>query len=119
SHPVNRYYQLSGEKDNSFYYCIQFPEAMYFDEGGMNRLLEEHRIPQYHNPTFADIWPQTASFKNRLFENDRNYKDQFFTWENGRVFKNWQEKGKTQQKEYSYIHLQKRAFPPPHEHLFE
>ena len=110
---VNRYYQLKGEKDTDFYYCIRFPEPMYFDEGGMNRLLDDHGIAQYEYPDFADIWPQKASFKNRIFRNDKNYKNQFFIWQEGKVFKVWQEKEETKRREYSYIHLQKRSFPQP------
>lgn len=110
---VNRYYQLEGKKDTDFYYCIRFPEPMYFDEVGMNRLLEQHHIPQYEYPTFADILPQTPHFKNRIFHNDKNYKNQFFIWQEGKVFKVWQENEETRKQEYSYIHLQKRTFPKP------
>lgn len=116
---VNRYYQLKGEKDTDFYYCIHFPEPMYFDEVGMNRLLEQHHIPQYHHPTFADIWPQTPYFKNRIFHNDKNYKSQQFIWQEGKVFKIWKENGAFRKQEYSYIHLQKRSFPAPERELLE
>lgn len=108
---VNRYYQLSGKKDTDFYYCIRYPEPMYFDEVGMNRLLDQHQIPQYKHPEFADIWPQSASFKNRIFQEDKNYKGQYFIWQEGKVFKVWQENDEIKKKEYSYIHLQRRSLP--------
>ena len=116
---VNSYYKLPGEKDTDFYYCIRYPEPMYFDEVGMNRLLDQHHIPQYEHPTFADIWPQKASFKNRTFRNDQNYKNQYFIWQDGKIFKIWQKNGETKKREYSYLHLQKRTFPPHDPGLLE
>lgn len=109
---VNHSFDLIGDKDTSFRYCIQVPEVMYFDEWGINLLYEKYGLRQYNNPQYADILPQSPYFRNVLFGDDQHHKNQFFQWENGHVYKFWEENGEIQQREYSYIHLQKRAFPP-------
>ena len=117
---VNHYFQLdSDNKENNFYHCIAVPEAMYFDEIGMNRLLEEHNIDYYSKPEFLDIWPQSPYFKHRCFGDDKNYSNQYFVWEDGHVFKYWSEKSRLKRKEYSYIHFQKRQFSPPSKEVLQ
>lgn len=108
---VNNAFDLKGEKESSFRYCIQFPEAMYFDEGGIIELFEKYGLRQYHKPQYADVLPQSLYFRNILFGDDRHHKNQYFKWSDGRVYKCWEEDGQVKQREYSYIHFQKRNFP--------
>lgn len=109
---VNHSFDLKGTKDTSFRYCIQMPEVMYFDEWGINLLYEKYGLRQYNNPQYADILPQSLYFRNVLFHDDRHYKNQFFMWSDGHIYKCWEENGEQKKREYSYIHLQKRSLPP-------
>src|SRR5690606_27669960 len=69
-----------------------------------------HTLSYYNNTAITQIY--TLSLHDALPIYDQHHKNQFFQWKNGHVYKCWEENGEIQQREYSYIHLQKRAFPP-------
>src|SRR5690606_39514880 len=70
-----------------------------------------HTLSYYNNTAITQIY--TLSLHDALPIYDQHHKNQFFQWRNGHVYKCWEENGEIQQREYSYIHLQKRAFPTP------
>lgn len=77
-----------------------------FDEWeGLHKLLKENRIPYYLCNEIAEILVPKNEFR---FAHRKNYDQQVFTWENGRILRTaWDDSGEKVD-EYAYIHLQKR-----------
>lgn len=79
-----------------------------FDEtAGLDKLYRENNIMQYipNEPIVADI-----NFSNYRFivNGKKNYKKQYFKWENGKVIRVFKEDNKENFDEFAYIHFQKR-----------
>ena len=108
---VNNYFLLESTDAIKFSDAIKKNEVMYFDEIGINKILDSKGISQYKGKHFADILPQYPKFKIRLFLNDENEKNQRFFWSNGKVYKEYLKGKDFIKREYIYIHLQKRNFP--------
>ena len=85
-----------------------------FDEmPGMTCLYHEcSEYSFFEKRVFADI--ASIYHRYRVIEEypydakPRNYPYQIFTWENGKCFREWMEKGKLYKEEYVYIHFKKR-----------
>lgn len=87
-----------------------------FDETpGINAIYDYHRIPYMDKFIYADI---DVNYRDlRLVERDvdyyRNYPQQIFYWQEGRLLRDYVENGSIQTDEFAYIHLQKRLMQAP------
>lgn len=107
SKKVNQYYKLpySGVEYKNIYnskYHYGFDEV-----SGMDKIFKEHNLSQY-NPKktiIADIDFSNYRFKVRF---SKNYKNQYFSWENGKVYRTFIANNKEKKEEFLYIHFQKR-----------
>lgn len=107
---VNRYFLLTAPNEMPFYDVINIKETMYFDEIGIVNILKYHGIEQYECNCFIDILPQYPGFRVPKRFGEKNYRNQVFYWKQGKVFKSWKSRGAVYEKEYMYIHIQKRLF---------
>lgn len=79
-----------------------------FDEtAGLDKLYRENNLSQYipEKPIVADINFSNYSLK---IIGHKNYKKQYFIWDNGRVLRVFKDHGKDKSDEFAYIHIQKR-----------
>lgn len=104
---VNNYYKLpySGP---SYKEVFESKYHFGFDEiAGVDKLYKENKLSQWipNKPIIADI-----NFANYRFEvnKDKNYNNQYFSWEDGRILRYYIDNGKENKDEYIYIHFQKR-----------
>lgn len=77
-----------------------------FDEySGMKKIAEHNNIKTLYINNFADIDKKYSRYR---CVNHKNYKNQFYTWENGRVFRYYKKNSTVFKEEFMYIHFQKK-----------
>lgn len=94
-----------------------------FDELAITRIYKE-RYSFFDKIIFADIWPGKRrytmcthlSYYPSIYEefckrcDPVNFNRQVFLWEDGKIRQYYQEKGRTESREFLYIHIQKRKW---------
>lgn len=92
-------------------------EMCCFDEWSKNNINEifiNENIPMYLESNVADIGAYNCSFLLSIFKADSmkwcidEVKNSIFKWDRGKIIRVWVENNKLIEKEYSYIHIQKR-----------
>ena len=113
----NARYRLIPKSGNSYLASFTNPNTTQFDElGGINAIYLENGFPFFRERIFADI---SKSVRRLMLVEDypdaheKNYRDQIFFWENGKVFRAFYEKNERKTEEFIYIHLKKRNLPAP------
>ena len=77
-----------------------------FDEySGMKKIAYYNNIKTLEINNFADIDKKYSRYR---CVNHKNYKEQFFSWENGRIFRYYKENEKVYKEEFMYLHFQKK-----------
>ena len=77
-----------------------------FDEyTGIKMISKKENIKTYYLNDFADIDKRYLRYK---CINHNNYNEQFFTWEEGKIYRYYKEKGKILKQEFMYLHFQKK-----------
>lgn len=88
-----------------------------FDEWSqysVNYIFLENGINIYSSDIIADIAPYNYSFNITSFDiNEKkwfgdNIKNSIFKWDKGKIIRIWENAGNVIEKEYMYIHIQKR-----------
>ena len=83
-----------------------------FDElPGMKKKYDLLGIPQYSGHDFADIARRRKNFTLNSEICRKNYKYQIFYYQDGRVFRDYVDKGTMHTDEFNYIHFSKRQMP--------
>ena len=83
-----------------------------FDElPGMKKKYDLLGIPQYSGHDFADIARRRKNFTLNSEICRKNYKYQIFYYQDGRVFRDYLDKGTMHTDEFNYIHFSKRQMP--------
>lgn len=104
---VNNYYKLEGSNCGNFLRVIQSDDSFAFDEvGGIYAIYKYNKLPMFTKRIFAEIKMFHKRF--RLKKCDRNYKHQVFYYENGSVFRAYEENGYIKTEEYIYIHFRRK-----------
>lgn len=118
---VNRRYTVSGSEAD--YVTVFTNDRPYvFDEiPGMTAVYLQHQFPFFHKNIFADIACTYDRFRiintYALDAKVKNYPHQIFCWEEGKIYRYYEEKGEILREEKLYIHFKKRPnfsvdFPP-------
>lgn len=88
-----------------------------FDEWSresVNYIFLENNISIFFKNVIADINPYNYSFNLTYFDISKKMwitdriKNSIFKWDEGRIIRIWENKNKIEEKEYMYIHIQKR-----------
>lgn len=104
---VNRYYRLEGSKCGDYLSVLGSNDNFAFDETeGIYAIYEHNHLPMFTRRIFAEI--KTFHKRFRLKQCDRNYKHQVFYYENGKVYRAYQESGRIKTEEYIYIHFRRK-----------
>lgn len=119
---VNRYFMLDCPGVRNYRDVFQGGTPYQFDEWhGIYLILRYHGIPQFHDEFIVDVVPPTR-WKMTRFEGTAipNRPEQVFYWHQGRVFHAFYncDRG-IEDREYAYIHFQKRRLPAPAFNPFE
>ena len=103
----NERYKDFGSKVGDYKEVFTSNQSYAFDEiGGIYSIYKHNNYPFYDKRIFADI---SCIYKRfRLALKDKNYKRQVFYWENGKVYRAYEENNKIEKEEYIYIHFKKR-----------
>lgn len=102
---MNRLFMKNGAI-YSFNKVFSSDENYAFDEfTGINKIIRLNNIPIYEEEIYADIDPKYKSFK---MCNLKNYYNQIFVYEYGKVFIYYLENDILKKKEISHIHFQKK-----------
>ena len=109
---VNHYYYLESNKYITFEEAISIQEPCFFDEISMPNILKENKIKQYENYNFLDILPQYSNFRLSKICSQDNEIGACYYWKNGSVYMQYTDKDNQKvNKEFMYIHFQKRKMP--------
>ena len=95
-----------------FRQAIRIPEPCFFDEIFMPVICKREGVVQYGDNIFADILPKYGDFVIAPLCAVKNEPGQTFYWENGGLYRMYNNGMKMVQEELMYIHLQKRPMPP-------
>lgn len=96
--------ELFKEKGSIYDYKTVFTtdENYAFDEySGMHLIVKENKINEYVINNYADMSPKNKEF---IICNSKNYSDQYFMFDNGKVFQVYNGGSN----EYIYLHFQKK-----------
>ena len=92
---------------------IDNEKTLGYDElDGISNIYKLYKFSIYEKIDFADISHKYKRFKlSTAYGNVKNYKQQIFCWEDGKVFRYYIDKDNLiKRDEFSYIHFQKRSF---------
>jgi len=100
--------------------CSSSKNNIFDESGGMIEILKSKRIKTYRNIDYADIDKYSWDLENKIdgsgfgIPNDKqkNFKNQIFTCENGRIYKYFLVNNRVERFEYSYIHFSGRRYNP-------
>ena len=109
---INRMFEEPVPGGIGFRQAITIPEPCFFDEIFMPAICKKESVVQYGENIFADILPQYSDFVIAPLCAVKNKPGQTFYWENGLLYRAYNNGGKMVQEELMYIHLQKRPMPP-------
>ena len=108
----NRRFMLEGA-DISYKTVFSDPGDFAFDEAsGIYQIFEKNGFSMFNKRIFADISLMYSRY--RLAFDDKNYDYQVFCWDNGHVFR-YYEDGGIKKDEFIYIHFKKRGALPVEE----
>lgn len=103
----NNYFRLSGSNCGDWKEVVSNSKNYLFDEwSGIYGIYKKNNIPMFEKRIFADISMIYKRF--RLALNDKNYDQQVFYWENGKIYRSYYLDSKIQDEEFIYIHFKKR-----------
>lgn len=104
---VNNFYKLEGSKCGNYIEVLKSNDNFAFDEtGGIYSIYEYNNIPMFTKRIFAEIKMFHKRF--RLKHCDKNYKHQVFYYENGKIYRAYEKKGKINTEQYIYIHFRRK-----------
>lgn len=104
---VNERYKCQGYLGKNYKEIFTTEGSYAFDEfPGMYSIYKNNQFPFYDKRVFADITIKHIRFT--LGGRDKNYKNQVFYWENGKIYRAYEKDGKIISEEFVYIHFQKR-----------
>lgn len=104
---VNNRYRENGSLVGNYDEVFLSQKPFYFDEqNGIGKIYSTNNYPAYNERVFADI----SNLRHRfvLALDDKNYKHQIFYWENGHVYRAFENNGIIEQDEFVYIHFKRR-----------
>ena len=105
----NSYYKLPGSTCGDYKKVFESEKHYGFDEwSGIYKIYKANNLKMYDERIFADISVLYTRLRRSL--KDKNYKNQAFYWENGKVLRAYSDKGRIKSDEFIYIHFQKRGF---------
>ncbi len=103
----NNRYKMKGSKTGEYKEVFSTDKSFAFDEiRGIYSIYKENNYPVYDKRIFADISMIYKRF--RLALKDKNYYNQVFYWENGKVYRAYEENKVIKREEFIYIHFKKR-----------
>lgn len=104
---VNRRYRIHVDGIIDYKEAFTSPDGRFFDEVVMADLYKALNIPQYTETNFAHLDRFTTSFYLLYLPEEDGYKNnrQVFTWENGKIIRNYLDGTNVKREEYMYIHL--------------
>lgn len=114
---VNHYYAINNLRKMSFEKASRIKAPCFYDEIFSVVSLRVQGVEIYENFKFLDVLPQYRAMVLAEQPGVINRKGQVFYYENGRVFCQYLESGKTIIDEFMYIHLQKRKMNYGHDVL--
>ena len=105
---MNNLYKKSNNKIIPFSKVIRIKEPCYFDEIQFETICKENKILEFVNYSYADILPSSFYFKMAENGNIKNFKNQVFYFDKGKVIRKYFQDNDEIVDELMYIHLQKR-----------
>lgn len=111
---VNHYYKLDGSLCGDYHEVLINERNYLFDENfGINAILLKNKIPFFKQRIFADITPlykrYIISTGSSLDEKvHKNYDNQIFYWEKGKIYRAYYENGTIKNDEFIYLHQRSR-----------
>lgn len=103
----NNYYKLSGSKCGDYKNVFQNDNNFAFDEtDGIYSIYKKNNLKMFTDRIFAEI--KTFHKRFRLKKCDKNYKHQVFYFEDGKIYRAYEKKGKIKTQEYIYIHFRRK-----------
>jgi len=108
SSDMNSLYSKKSSKTMYYVDIMKIKEPCFFDEIQFEILVRENQIKEYINYQYADVLPN--NFKFIIAENgvNRNYDEQIFFYDHGKILRQYRLNSKIIYDEFMYIHLQKR-----------
>jgi len=102
----NKRFILDGSEVGDFKTVFMTDKAYAFDEiRGIGQIFKKNNYAFYDERIFADISTKHKRFKLGL--KDINYKNQIFTFDNGKIFREFFINGNYKKDEFIYIHIRK------------
>ena len=94
-------------------------DGKFFDEVGICEIYDALEIPYYKETNFAHLDRFTTSFYLLYLPEEDGYKNnrQVFTWENGKIIRNYLDGTNVKREEYMYIHLFSRPISFKAKHI--
>lgn len=111
---VNRYFTLDGSRCGGYKTVFTSDASFAFDENyGINSIMQKHNLPIFTKRVFADITPIYKRFRISEFcamdnKYAKNYKYQVFYWNNGKIFRVYENNGMLYKEEFMYAHFRSR-----------
>lgn len=104
---VNGRYRIHRNNIVDYKEAFTSNEGRFFDEVVMADLYKALNIPQYTETNFAHLDRFTTSFYLLYLPEWEGYKNnrQVFSWENGKIIRNYLDGSIVKKEEYMYIHL--------------
>ena len=103
----NEYYKLDGSECGNYKKVFTSDNNFAFDEtGGIYSIYLNNKLPMFTKRIFAEI--KTFHKRFRLSKTDKNYYNQVFYYENGKVYRAYKQKKEIKKDEYIYIHFRRK-----------
>lgn len=103
----NNYYKLPGSNCGTYQQVFSSSQGFAFDEtDGIYSIYKKNNLPMFTGRIFAEI--KTYHHRFRLKQCDRNYRQQVFYYENGKMYRAFVDKGQVKTEEYIYIHFRRK-----------
>lgn len=104
---VNHYYELQGSKCGDYKDILSDERNFAFDEtDGIFSIYEYNKLPMFTNRIFAEI--KTYHKRFRLKKYDKNYRHQIFFYENGNIYRAYEEHHQIKREDFIYIHFRRK-----------
>lgn len=106
---VNNRYTSNGATCGNYQKVFSSNKHFAFDEWrGIMAIYYKNKFPFYDKRVFADISILRKRFTLAL--NDKNYKQQVFYWEDGHIYRAFEEDNDILRNEFMYIHFKQRKY---------
>lgn len=104
---INNAFKLPGSECGEYLVVFTNDKSYIFDElTGINKILIKNQFKVFDKRIFADISEIYSRF--RLALDDKNYNNQIFYYEKGKIFRSYIEKNNLNKEEFIYIHFKRR-----------